>query len=110
MNPVKLVRGDKATLRYQLKQDGDALDITGMSFKLAVKERLSDTTHRISPVTGTVDDALNGKFSFLLTDAETAQSPFAGQMEIAMYDSEGDKTTLTPAGGLSFRLVEDVVG
>ena len=109
MTPVKVTKGDKATLRYQLREDGAAKDITGMSFKLAVKEKLTDSGHKISPVDGTIDDAANGKFSFVLTSTETDQSPFRGLMEIAMYDGSGDKTTLTPAGGLPFRLVEDVI-
>ena len=109
MTPVKVTKGDKATLRYQLREDGAGKDITGMGFKLAVKEKLTDSGHKISPVDGTIDDAANGKFSFVLTSTETDQAPFRGLMEIAMYDGSGDKTTLTPAGGLPFRLVEDVI-
>ena len=109
MNPETVVRGDTVTLKYQLREDNVAKDITGMTFKLAVKEKLTDSGHKISPVDGTIDDAANGKFSFVLTSTETDQTPFRGLMEIAMYDGSGDKTTLTPAGGLPFRLVEDVI-
>lgn len=109
MNPIEITRGDKVTLSYQLKEDGTPKDITGMTFKLAVKEGLTDASYKIDPVTGTIDDAAYGKFSFALTDTETDQAAFAGLMEISMYDASSNKTTLTSAGGLSFRLVEDIV-
>ena len=109
MNPMTITRGDTITLSYQLKEDGVAMDITGMSFKLAVKEGMTDTAYKIDPVDGTIDDAALGKFSFALTDTETDQSPFAGVMELAMYDASSNKTTLTAAGGVVFRLVEDIV-
>ena len=109
MNPITITRGDTLTLSYQLKEDGVAKDITGMSFKLAVKEGITDASYKVAPVTGTIDDASSGKFSFALTDTETDQASFAGLMEISMYDASSNKTTLTPAGGLAFRLMEDIV-
>ena len=109
MNPITITRGDKVTLSYQLKEDGSPKDITGMSFKLAVKEGLEDAAYRIDPIDGTIDDAASGKFSFALTSTETDQSPFRGVMEISMYDAQSNKTTLTAAGGVVFRLVEDIV-
>ncbi len=109
MKPVTITRGDTVTLSCQLKEDGAAKDITGMSFKLAVKEGITDASYKVSPVDGTIDDAASGKFSFALTETETDQSPFRGFMEIAMYDSSSNKTTLTGAGGVVFRLVEDIV-
>ena len=109
MNPIALTRGDTVTLSYQLKEDGLEKDITGMTFKLAVKEGITDASYKINPVSGTIDDAATGKFSFELTESETDQSPFAGVMEIAMYDASSNKTTLTGAGGIAFRLVEDIV-
>ena len=109
MNPITITRGDTITLSYQLKEDGASKDITGMSFKLAVKEGLEDAAYRISPVDGAIDDAASGKFSFALTETETDQSPFRGVMEISMYDAQSSKTTLSTAGGVVFRLVEDIV-
>ncbi len=109
MNPLKIVRGDTLTLSYQLREDGVAKDITGMSFKLAVKEGISEASYKIGPVDGAIDDAASGMFSFALTETETDQSPFAGVMEIAMYDALGKKTTLSEAGGVGFRLMEDIV-
>ena len=109
MNPITITRGDTLTFFYQLKEDGAAKDITGMSFKLAVKERATDTAYKIDPVEGTVDDEALGKFSFALADTETGQAAFAGVMEIAMYDGSGNKTTLTAPGGVGFRVVEEVL-
>jgi len=109
MNPITITRGDTLTLSYQIKEDGVAKDITGMSFKLAVKEGITDASYRINPIDGTIDDASSGKFSFALTDTETDQAAFAGLLELAMYDAQSNKTTLTPAGGVSFRLMEDIV-
>ncbi len=108
MKPITITRGDTVTLKYQLKEDGVALDITVMSFKLAVKERISDTAFKIAAVDGTIDDAATGKFSFALTNTETDQAPFKGLVEIAMYDGSGNKTTLTEPGGVVFRIVEDI--
>ena len=110
MKTIGITRGDTVTLKYQIKEDGVAKDITGMAFKFAVKERLSDATFKIATVDGTTDDAANGKFSFELIATETDQAAFAGLYEISMYDSGGAKTTLTPVGGLPFRLVEDMMG
>jgi hypothetical protein len=109
MNPLEIVKGDTVTLAYQIKEDGATKDITGMTFKLAVKERAEDLTFKITAVDGAIVDASQGKFSFNLTSVETDQSPFAGRMELAMYDSLNNKTTLTPAGGVEFRVIEDIV-
>jgi hypothetical protein len=109
MNPETVVRGDSVTLKYQLKEDDVAKDITGMTFKFAVKENITDTTQKIGPVDGTIDDAAGGRFSFELTAAMTDQAPFAGRAEIAMYDSQSRKITLSPPAGLEFRLVEDII-
>lgn len=109
MNPITITRGDTLTLSYQLKEDGALKDITGMSFKLAVKEKAGVVAHKIGPVDGSTDDAAAGKFSFALTSVETDQAPFSGVYEISMYDAGSAKTTLTEAGGLGFRLMEDIV-
>ena len=109
MNPIAITRADTATLSYQLMEDGVAKDITGMTFKLAVKGKAADDAFKIAAVVGTIDDAATGKFSFTLTDTETDQAPFKGVVEMAMYDGSGNKTTLTPAGGLEFKIVEDIL-
>jgi|GEM_PF-2906063 hypothetical protein len=109
--PLHIARADTVKLRYQVvsAESGEPQDITGMSFSFAVKERLEDTTYRIGPVSGVVEDAANGVFSFTLTAAETDQAPFSGLYEIVMTDGAGARTTLTPPGGQRFVLRENVI-
>lgn len=109
MKPITITRADTVTLRYRITEDGSPMDITGMTFKLAVKEAPEDTAFRIGPLDGSIDDAEAGMFSITLEHTHTDQAPFAGRAEIAMYDASGAKTTLTPASGLEFRLVEDII-
>lgn len=108
-SPLRIIRGDARTLRYQLREDGSSRDITGMSFRFGVKERHTDAAYRIGPVEGTVDDAPEGKFSFALDSTHTDLDPFRGVYAVAMYDGGGNRTTLTPAGGVEFRVIEDII-
>jgi hypothetical protein len=106
MSPITLVKGEKRTLRYQLKEDGSEKNISGMSFKFAVKEKIDDTTYKIGPVDGIVDDAANGKFSFTMTAPDAT---FLGLYEVAMYDASNNKTVLTEPRGIVFRVVESIL-
>ncbi len=100
------VKGDMSTIRIQVKENGSPKDVTGMAFKLGVKERSTDSAYKIGPVTGTIDDAVNGKVSFSVASGNAA---FAGVYEIAMYDAESKKAVLTPAGGVGFKVVESII-
>jgi hypothetical protein len=106
MSPITLVKGEKRTLRYQLKEDGSQKDIAGMSFKFGVKEKLDDATYRIGPVDGVIDDAASGKFSFTFTAPEET---FLGLYEVAMHDASSNKTVLTLPRGIGFRVVESII-
>jgi hypothetical protein len=106
MKSRTFVKGEKPTLSYQLKEGGSAKDITGMSFKIGVKEKLNDTSYKIGPVTGDIDDATSGKFSFTFTVPEET---FKGLYEVAMYDASSNKTVLTSPRGVEFRVVESIV-
>jgi hypothetical protein len=106
MSPITLVKGEKRTLRYQLKENDTEKDITGMSFKFGVKEKLDDTTYKIGPADGTIDDATGGKFSFTLTAPDET---FLGLYEMAMYDASNNKTVLTAPRGIVFRVVESII-
>lgn len=108
MRQIVLVKGETRTLRYQLKKDGVAQDITGMSFSLAAKERATDATYKLGPVSGAIEDAAQGKFSFVVTDSHTA-AVFAGVAELAMYDGLGKKTVLSPPGGVRCAVVESIL-
>jgi hypothetical protein len=108
MNAVKVVKGDKAVLKYQVKEDGVPKNITGMTFKFAAKQNLDDAAYAISPVNGAIEDAANGKFSFILDSTATA-TVFTGLFEICMYDGSNNKTALTPAGGVAIKVVENII-
>lgn len=106
MTAKTFTKGDKPTLKIQIKENSIAKNITGMTFKLGVKEKLTDTVYKLGPFTGTLDDAPQGKVSFTF---EVGTSVFSGLYEIAMYDAQSNRITLTPAGGLAFRVVENVI-
>ncbi len=107
MTAKRFVKGDKPTLKFQLTQNGAARDITGMTFKLTVKQFITNTVAVIGPVNGALNDVANGKFSFTLDLTNTA--PVRGKMEIAMYDGAGNRTTLTPPGGVDFSVIENII-
>lgn len=109
MKVLTITKGDAAVLRFQLKEDGTPKNIGGMTFKIGVKEGINDTSYKIGPIDGVLDDAVNGKFSFTLTSTHTNQTPFSGVYEITMSDASLNRTTLTPAGGVGFRLLENIV-
>lgn len=109
MKQRTIVSADAVRLRYQALKDGTPLDLTGCTFRFGVKERLSDVQCAIGPVEGVVDDAGSGMFSFGLTGEDTGVPPFSGLYEIAMFDSLGNKNVLTPAGGVIFRVVGEIV-
>lgn len=108
MNSVTIVKGETRTLRYRIEEDGAPRDITGMSFKMAVKERPSDAAPAIGPVEGVIENASGGEFSFTLNAEDTGEA-VSGRMEIAMFDSAENKLVLTPAGGVEFRIRDAIV-
>jgi len=108
MNTIEIVKGETVTKRYQVKENSVAKDITGMTFKFAVKEKYTDATYLINPITGTIDDAANGKFSFEIGPPNT-DTVLQGVFEITMTDGSGKKTVLTPAKGVAFRIVENII-
>lgn len=108
MNPIEIVKGDTVTKRYQLQKDGVAQPITGMTFKFAVKAKYTDTTYLINPITATIDDAANGKFSFVIGPPDT-DTVMTGVFEITMTDGAGKRTTLTPKGGFPFEISENLI-
>ena len=106
MRALRFETNETVTLRYQVKEDGVVKDITGMSFKFAVKEKHTDAAYRIGPVDGVIDDALDGRFSITLTMPDT---PFAGAYGLVMDDAAGKRTVLTRPGGESIRVIESLV-
>lgn len=102
---ILAIKGETRTLQYQVLENGTPKNISGMTFKFAAKQKIPDTTYIISPVAGTITDAVNGKFSFTITFTTV----FAGVYEIAMYDATAQKTILTTPGGAPIRVVEDII-
>jgi hypothetical protein len=69
---VEVTKGDDwAPVYVYLDGDGQAVDITGYTFKLSIKESKSSTSTIIGPITGTIISAPQGKFSFLVTSSQT---------------------------------------
>lgn len=73
MAEIKLYRGDSYPLVFVFKDKttGLPINITGWSFKMTVsteKDPVDDTTKKFS-VDAVIVDAVNGKFSFLPTEA-----------------------------------------
>ena len=106
MNPLSFETNETASLRYQLIDNGEPRDITGMTFMFAAKERNTDLAYRISPVSGSIDDAVNGKFSFEISMPSTQ---FAGVYSVVMTDAGGRRTVLTERGGTVIRVHESLV-
>ena len=97
---------ETATLRYQLIENGEPRDITGMTFIFAAKKKNTDQAYMIAPVIGIIDDAINGKFSF---EADIPSSQFAGVYSVTMTDAGGRRTVLTERGGTVIRVYESLV-
>jgi len=106
MRALKFEVNETVTLRYQVKEEGVAKDITGMTFTFAAKERPADAAYRISPLSGTIDDAQDGRFSITLTVPPIA---FAGFYSIVMEDALGKRTVLTRRGGTDIKVLESLL-
>ena len=107
MRPLSFETDETVTLRYQLREDGAARDITGMMFRFAAKERHTDTSYRIGPLDGDIEDAEDGRFSITL---KMPQEPFAGLYSVVMVDATGSRTVLTRPGGTAIRVLESLMG
>ena len=106
MKVLKFETGERVFLRYQLTEGGSASDITGMTFRFAAKERHTDATYKISPVTGSIEDPEQGKFSFVL---DMPSTPFAGVYSVVMEDAAGNRTVLSQRGGDPIRVIESLL-
>jgi hypothetical protein len=69
---VEVTKGDDWVPVYTyLDGDGIAVDITGYTFRLSIKESKNSSTPIIGPITGTIVNAAQGKFSFAVTSTQT---------------------------------------
>jgi len=101
MGPLKIIKGDKVLLRYQILEGGAPRDITGMDFRLEIRKEKE--AEPFDTVKGFIEDGESGRFSFTIT--ETAE-PFSGTFEIFMFTRTRARTTLTPPGGFSIEVLE----
>jgi hypothetical protein len=100
MGPLKIIRGDKVLLRYQLLADGAPKKISAIKFFLHVRE-----TGMLPLIkSGFIEDADRGKFSFLITETER---PFKGRMEIFIRERSGEEIMLTPPGGYEIEILAE---
>lgn len=108
MKSLLFEAGETVKLEYQIKDSvtGHAVDITGMSFKFAAKKKHTMDDYRIVPVDGTIDDAVEGKFSFEVLMPST---PFSGVYSVVMEDGDGKRTVLTQRGGAAISVIESLV-
>jgi len=100
MWPLKIIKGDNVLLRYQLLEGGAPRDITGMDFRLQVREKAGGM---VFSKKGFIEEAGEGRFSFLISETER---PMRGVLEILMRDRMGEEIRLTPPGGLRMEVVE----
>jgi len=83
-------------LEYQwLDVNGDAVDITGLTFTFKAVKDAGETSPAIPEVTGTISDAPNGRWYFDVIPTTV----FKGRYEIWAVDGASKITTLTRAGG-----------
>jgi hypothetical protein len=94
--PLDLTVTTTTRLQYQwLDIDGDPVNIAGSTFKFKAVKNAGETSPAIAEVTGTIDDAVNGRFYFDVLPTTT----FKGRYEIWAVDGASKITTLTKAGG-----------
>lgn len=99
--PHKLTVDTTTRLEYQwLDSDGDPVDITDMVFKFKAVENTGDSPAAIAEVTGSIQDAVNGRWYFDILPTTI----FKGKYEIWSVDG-GTITTLTRAGGAKIEVV-----
>jgi hypothetical protein len=107
-----MAKGEHKTFSWQIKEGGVAKDISSFTAKMAVKIGLDDTVYKIEPMDGVISNDVDGIpsiLSFILETVDTADmGPFDGLYAIALY-KDGEKYPLTPAGGVAFSVIEDIL-
>lgn len=93
------------TLPYQITKDGVVVDISGWVFTFSAKELPEDAAEILGPITGDIDVAASGKFSFQIT----FDTLFTGVYEILAVDNGGNTIALTPGNGVKIQVVEKIV-
>ncbi|MCK5601736.1 hypothetical protein KAR91_07710, partial [Candidatus Pacearchaeota archaeon] len=91
---LNLTANTTMRLQYQwLDIEGDPVNITAFTFKFKAVKNAGESSPEIAEVTGTIADAVNGRFYFDILPTTV----FKGRYEI--WATDGVITTLTRAGG-----------
>jgi hypothetical protein len=94
--PLDLTVNTTTRLEYQwLDTDGDPVNISGLTFKFKAVQNAGETSPAIPEVTGTISDAVNGRWYFDILPTTV----FKGRYEIWSVDGASKITPLTMAGG-----------
>lgn len=95
---------DTKTLKFQLREADKItpVDITGLVFKFFARDKAGDTAYTISPVTGTITDAANGRFEF---EVAMPSDP-SNSLYWVTRESGGETDTFKPAEGTEIRILE----
>lgn len=94
--PLDLEVDVTTRLEYQwLDSDGDAVDISLLTFKFKAVKNAGEASPAITEVTGTIQDGPNGRWYFDILPTTV----FKGRYEIWAVDGASKITPLTRAGG-----------
>ena len=96
---------DTKTLKFQLRAADKVtpVDISGLIFKFFARDKAGDAAYTISPVTGTITDAVNGQFEFEVVMPSTASNSVYW---VTREDGGGAIDTFGPAEGTEIRILE----
>jgi hypothetical protein len=89
---IEVEQGVDRTIAITLKDQatGNAIDVTGWTFQMQIREKFSSTTILYSP-TITITNAAAGQIAITLTNTATAALP----VKALVYDLEGRRPDLT---------------
>ena len=95
---------DTKTLRFQLREADKItpVNITGLIFKFFARDKAGDSVYTISPVTGTITDAANGRYEF---DVAMPSGPSNSSYWVTR-EAGGEVDTFEPAEGTEIRILE----
>lgn len=95
--PLTRVRGDTFPIRFQIKdENGAPIDITSFSFRLTVDPSSDppNADNNLFELTGSLDDLLNGIFSFAPSAVQADQPPNTYFYDVEMTDASGGIRTI----------------
>ena len=112
---IRMSKGEHFVVTKKIidRSTGLPKNCAGYTSQFGVKANLGDSTYKIGPVAGVLAEDENGVlsiFSWTIPTLTTkSMAPFFGKYEVVLFDALGEKTTMTPSGGQSYRLLEDVI-